>query len=366
MNMVHGIRMVALTTRHWRTAFLGAVLGCLLLLPFAMAQQSLLPAPSSQFQFAGTFVSGRTFPTASGGYLISFPRTATLGHPTSISLDSPTLGHRVVPFAIQGADKTVLTSVAVDESGALILAGFYTTPIGALPESIRNSYAAVSHNFYATVSITTGDVLTTTDLGGYLPERVCSTSEGSIWFLGQVLWEEGPGATYSLVRRYSSTGNLLGAFLPRNAIPAASLNFSPGGKVFGRSGNPAALSCGTSSVGVFLGSPVLSWTEIQVSSSAVQQWVLQPMQGTTFAGLVLLSPQRVYAGFQRGSSAAQLYNLSLTRSGGQWIPVTSAATSAVSAGTPLGRDGSSLVYVTGAAPAASLPTEPPKVYWVTP
>ena len=67
----------------------------------------------------------------------------------------------------------------------------------------------------------TGVATRVIDTGKYRPSGVCFAPDHTVWAIGWQEKKEPEGdATYSLLRRYSRDGTLLGEFLPRNSLPA--------------------------------------------------------------------------------------------------------------------------------------------------
>jgi hypothetical protein len=214
-----------------------------------------------------------------------------------------------------------------------------------------------------------GKIAYLNDLNGYTPERVCSAADGSIWTIGQQWQEESSGQTYNLVRRYGSDGTLKGTYVPRPILPGIALNFHPRGNVFGNSVNNARLSCGTESVGVYLGAPLLVWFEISLNATTAQQWKVLPLKLVTMTGLELVSSKSVYGSFvtgpenANGAGVRQIYKLTLAGNGiATWTPIPGATSVTGGPATLVGRDGTSLVHLMG----SQRPATNPVLNWSTP
>lgn len=334
--------------------------------PFKAFSQSAgvsLSMPSQTVVFPNAFDTGKSFPTVSNGFLISFTRE--MASPGGILLTNIGTSKEVSPgFWLSEASKILLYDAAVTpDKQFLLLAGTYTPSAGGADVP-----------FIATQNLASGKSSVVNPTGDYVPVRVCGTSDGTIWSLGQTQAEilhievtQQP--EYAMVRNYSLNGSLRGSFVPRSSQGTLPINLLPLGRAFGNkigtNITPAKLSCGDTSVGVFVGFPVHSWSEIDTRSKIVQQWQLKPLPHSTMTGLVLLGGNTVYASF--ATAAPQGRTLSLSRltlspdHSGEWTQVADNGAADKHFSVLLGRDGPALVYLRGKRGPTNT-----TLYWSTP
>ncbi len=322
-----------------------------------------LPMPSQTAALPAPFDAEKSFPSVSNGFLVSFTRELT--SPGNVDLrDLSTLKGRTPPFWLSAASKISLYDAAVtSDKRSLVLAGTYTPSAGGSDV-----------HFIAIQDLSTGKASLIKPAGDYVPLRVCAASDGTIWTLGQTQAEAqhievSPLPDYEMVRSYSLDGTMQGSFVPRSSQGTAPLNLQPFGRAFGsrletQQLNAARLSCGDRSVGVFIGRPVNSWTEINLSGKTVQRWTIQPVPGATITGLALLGGNTVYASFSaRGAnrSVLSLHRLSLSGDRGEWVQVADRGPADKTFAVLLGRDGSALVHLRGVRTPNNT-----TLYWSTP
>lgn len=323
-----------------------------------------LPKASKSVAFPNSFNTDKAFPSVSNGFLVSYSREITA--PAAIVLDDIGSGREVTPsFWIPAASKISLHDAAVTaDRRSLVLVGSYLPIAGG---------AEVP--FIAMQGLAGGQTSLIKPDGDYVPVRVCAANNGTLWTLGQTEAEVLhlqvlPLPDYQMVRSYSLDGTLQNGFVPRSSQGAGSLALLPLGRSYGtRSGhdlNPAKLSCGDSSVGLFIGSPVYSWSEIDLKSNTLQTWTVPPVSHGSITGLTLLGSNNVYASFAVTSANTRLltlFRLSFNSDhSGSWVQVAdNGGTEQKGFGVLLGRDGSSLVYLRG----ARTPTNA-TLYWSTP
>jgi hypothetical protein len=319
---------------------------------------------------------GRTFPIVSHGYLLSHARTIHQAGARSIFLTALATGLETsLPFWLPGAARIRVESADVTPAGQVLVAGSYQ----------RSAAEDDGVNFVARVD-RRGHVLAVHDLGGYTPERICAAEDGTYWTLGQewalerqVAQREVQGG-YALLRHYAASGVPKAQYFPRSSLPVGRvLNYhthAPGAQW-------AFLRCGDASVGAYLGSGRASflWTEVSPQTGETQHWRVHNLVGARITGLVLLAEHTAYASF----GPAGVYRLEPAsprpagrhRVGAFWpVPTQPArwaplASDAADAGAPhgiaeasilLGRDGASLVHLSG----TRSPRSEPVLHWSDP
>jgi len=328
----------------------------------------ILAAPWQQKALPNTFGPRglrRTFPTLSNGYLLSYARTVESGKSHSIFLTALNSGKEtVLPFWLPAAASIRLEAGTVNARGEVLLAGTYTL-------ARANVRSNVEVNFISRLD-QRGRVLSTTNLGDYTAERICTTNNGSLWTLGQVwplenkLSSPQEQSSYALLREYNAAGTLKRSFLPRSALPSGEvLNYRA--RVPGA--NWAFLRCGDASVAAYVGRKTgfYLWTEVNTATGQTTSLSVRNPSGGTMTGLALLGEHTAYASFRPGG----LYQLQSAPSRpARWIPVPVNASDAAGAAAAkesraallLGRDGPNLVHLNG--PQA--PRQHPVLYWSTP
>jgi len=338
-------RCVLLLSRQCTSAiwiFAGVGLG--------FGQTLQLPSPEKELTVAGAFVSQRTFPITSNGYLISFSRVSSDNANQIVLYSLSTGAQQQIAFSLKNSSATTIIDAAVLSPSNVLVVGTYVA-----------STDGTQQNFVSEVDFS-GTVQTTFMLGVYTPERVCAASDGTLWTLGQQLADEGgPYLSYDMLRNYQVDGSLVRSYLPRGALPNVMLDLHPAGSVFGQEVDRAFLACGESSVGVYIANPARIWLEIDMATGKSQQWTVKTLAGSIPTGLTLTSAGTVYASFFFGKQAnRKLYNLSLGSSNpAVWEEVTDPSNLFA---TILGRDGAAIVYIRGSeAPALN-----PIINWSTP
>lgn len=341
-------------SRNYARPGLSVILAFALLLGLAGSAFSqptfILPAASQKTAFPGAFEKERSFPTVSNGFLISFvreinaPGGVVLNNLNTTKISSPL-------FWLPGASKITLQDAGVSpDRRLLLLTGMYTPQIQG--DDVP---------FIAAQELSTGKVSVINPAGDFVPVRVCATADNTIWALGQTQAEiqhveVTPQPEYGMVRNYALDGTLRNSFVPRSSQGTLPINLLPLGRAFGRrlgtNITPAKLSCGDRSVGIFVGFPVHSWSEIDLTSKTVQQWKLKALPNTAMTGLTLLGTNTVYASFAaraaNGKPVLTFSKLTLAPNhSGEWLPVVDKSPPGETASVLLGRDGTSLVYLRG-------------------
>src|ERR1700733_6501518 len=268
-----------------------------------------------QKSLPGGFSQMRTVPVVTNGYLLSFVRVAQSA-PKDVFLMSLADGSQK-NVAVQA--KGVLTDVGMTMGGNVVFA--------SLSASVSVDASSSAGPFNASVggvgglvgsADSSGNTMFLTDTGVYSPFRVCSSSDGSVWTLGQVLGNEPnpaaiQGDTTNLIRRYTIGGTLRSSYVPRNSLPAQPMNLAPSGSTFGKTVTGAFLSCGDTSAGAYIGRPFNTWIEVDYSTGQAQSWSVVPVPIKTgrLDGLVLLGTNKVYASFLMADGSNGLFQLIL-------------------------------------------------------
>jgi hypothetical protein len=286
-------------------------------------------------------------PKIERGYLLSFREVNHGPTEDTIHWDSLTApGQGAIPFWFEGAAGVWMNDVGVTADGEFLVAGV-----------VRHARQSPVNNFLAWVD-PTGAVLKVMDLGSYEAERVCGTSDGNVWTLGQ---DWGAQSTYDMLRKYSSAGDLQASYLGRTSLSVVAFDLSvymhSQGETYPHGLPPGMvyLRCGEESVGAYIG-PAATWFQVQLADGSTQRWVVKrPMAPTGMTGMALTAANEVYASFKGkitgGNSAnppAYQYGLYVLDLHGP-TPVWDAVPGSVgSSGQPFGKlvggDGQSLVY----------------------
>jgi len=331
----------------WAGIFLSTVM--------ALAQ---MPLPDPWHETGLRHVQLESFPAFDHGYLVSFRRWTTNRAKTNLLLHSFATGeNHQIAFWPEGISDLWIGDVAVTSNQHVIVAGSFFR----LGDSTQR-------NFFAELDLG-GHVISQVDLGDYEPERVCAFNDGTLWALGQVWSAESRHASYPLLRNYSVDGQLLSSHLERRYLASPDLNLA-NRTHFGRRAHFAVLSCGTESVGAYIG-PTRTWVEVEPHRGAEEVWQLPPPPLPRITGLALLGSHIVYASFKNDAfSAKRMQGLYILRFGLgteiAWdaIPGTvSMEPTKDSFWALLGHDGSSLVYLRN---RAEDPSEMPVFFWSKP
>jgi hypothetical protein len=307
--------------------------------------RALGAAPGANTLAVGSiFSTSTTFPEVSNGYLFAYNRTAIPGKTAGVVLMSLSDGAtRTIHFSLPDIVRLSIEDVTVTGENLLLVAGSYLAAGGS------------GHAFVSEVQLDSGNVLTTFDMGNYIPDRICAADDASFWTLGQ---QPGSANDYDIVHHYASNGTLLQGYIPRGDLPSGNYSFNSPGTAFGMNVFPARLSCSSSGlVGVYLGGVFYEISE----SGNVQHWQIANAKGTRVAVLSVVSAAAVYVGLVSNSTSAPLrgvYSLQLASSG----IATPVATGIPAPSTLVGRDGESILYIVGAQPA----TSNQMLYWMTP
>jgi hypothetical protein len=319
------------------------------LAPLGMAQTQTLDPSWQKQAFPDDFSRSRTFPSIQNGNLVSFSRTGTSDKPNSVVITSLDNGHsRQVPVNITAGSVDVLLDAGLTPSGDVLLGG-QSAPAGGAPSGFLSK---MDQN---------GKLISTVNTGSFMPARVCAMDGGSVWTLGQTPEAESTGGgTGPLLRNYDDKGKLRGAYLERSALGQKPLVLYPAGTTFGTEVTRAYLSCGDKSVGVYVGAPFNTWTEVDAKSGVAQQMKVTPLAGARMTGMVILKKGATYGSFQvkAGSGDTGLYQLTPGPSGtAKWVAVTDVAKNQGS-GTftvLMGRHGDSIVHLRGHQPVTKNP-----------
>jgi hypothetical protein len=268
-----------------------------------LGQTVILPAAWQHKSFPNAFVPHqRTFPRISNGFLWSRLNELTKAEPDSIVLEpidgGP--GHSI-SFWIPGASKIWLEDAAITQDRKIIVVGSFER----LGDSTQN-------NFVSQLDFQ-GRVLSMSSLGEYEPERVCSTSDGTVWMIGQVWMAEMQRTSYAILRNYSTKGELLGSYLQRNVLPATDLNLSARLDGEGSAHGRVFLACGAKFVAAYIGT-ARTWTEVSIPDHAAHAWQVRSPSAKSamkITGLAVVGEHGVYASFEPSSSGSNLPKWSL-------------------------------------------------------
>jgi hypothetical protein len=329
----------------------GSICATMFVLTRAQATSpATLPAPWKQLPLPA-FTMARAFPIISNGRLLSFPRTLAMDGSTVITLwDLSSGGSSQLALSAPSLSRITVHAMAITAAQTLLVAGSYEENQDS---SIRNGLLSFDM---------LGHLLAFVDLGGYTPQRMCTSQDGSIWLVGQAWNQElsANGGAYSLLQHYASDMTLESSYLPRTGLPSArTIDLNPPGRVFGHDGTVGFLSCGVSSVGFFLGTPFSLWTEVS-SGGIVKQLQLSHMPGSSMTGLLLAQPATVYATFAIASHQ-RLYTLVPTSStNASWEPMGTYNPDTAQRIHIIGEDQNSVVYITGSVSPPGLSTT---LYW---
>jgi len=282
-------------------------------------------------------------PRVGNGYLWSFQHVISDSRNSTILVSSVASNERVqLPFWISGASVIRIEDVAVTPGHTVLIAGTFE----------RSSDPSERH--FVTEMDLSGKTLATFDLGEYEPERVCGTQDGTVWTLGQIWSSENSGGSYSLLRHYSVSGELVRSYVERRDLPAKALDL--GGR-FRQTGPPLVpgrtfLRCGEDTVGVYIG-PALTWIQVGTGDGEAKMSRVSPPSPTVaMSGLALLG-STVYASFRGvipGDSTKALYMLKFSPGGKSiWdlVRVKNASDKATGFQRLVGSDGPSLVELVG-------------------
>jgi hypothetical protein len=337
------------------------------------ANSSALPQAWQEKTVPQAFSAGNTLPRVDRGYVLSFRTKTTNGNHSNIIVHSLATGEqREITLWIDGASEIRLEDVAISPTGETLVAGSHTR---AGDPTLTNFVAEIDK---------TGNLVKLHDLGSYRPKRVCAADDGSFWSMGLSMGgEAADGFGERLLRQYSPDGQLLNAYLPSKKFPVLSR------EDYKRSA--VTLSCGDESVGLYIARPA-RWIEVDLKSSVVHKWRVQPTPEGRVTGLVLRGSHEVYATFvarsvgsDAGSAVSSTaYKLQVpldhsrvsstgettafdqlqsdTRPKATWQPLTAGSGGLTSANRFLvGRDDRSLIYLGGRVQGAA-----PTFYWVRP
>jgi hypothetical protein len=316
------------------------------------AQVTVLEAPWTQKVLVDTFSPDRSFPQIRDGYLLTFRRAFSEAHDAILLTSLGGDDSKAVSFRLNGASRVWIDDVTVSSRRSILVAGAY----------IRVDSAS-EHRFIAQLDLA-GNVVSTVDLGPYEAERICATSDGTIWTFGQEWSAEAKGKSYEMLRNYSVDGQVLRSYLPRTDIVLPPVNLSNRFHQMGMRRGRTFLRCGTKSIGAYV-APAGIWYEVKLSDDIGQSWSVAGQSGGEFSlvrgkcaacivsGFALLGEHEVYASFdsveqKKEVFARGLFRLHLGPDGNaNWDPVqgTRAPDAIHSVARLLGSDGASLVYL---------------------
>jgi hypothetical protein len=231
----------------------------------------------------------RTFPIISNGYLVSFrPRIVHPVPSDSIHLDDLATGvSRDIALSAGDGYPGWVNDVVVTPKPkqSVLVAG-----------SVGESKDPTNTNFLEILDIT-GRKISSIQLGSYEPYRICATADGTFWSLGTDLKAEEAGKSYDVVRNYDSAGRLIGAYLSRQTIPVALLNWSRGAQDSDAPAGVTALQCDQSKVGIYVG-PAKTWYQISLADHRLASWRIKlPGGRVVFTGLGFVKNE-IYASYR--------------------------------------------------------------------
>jgi len=284
------------------------------------------------------------------GYLVSFSRQEGAVTLTSLAERKDIQ----VAVTIHGVAPDLITGAALLGPNRLAITGVY------------NVHSGGAAGFLAYTDLK-GQVLTLTDLGVVVPQRVCATEDGTTWILGQdmvkegILWSHGndagkagPTSDYDMLRAYGPDGKLSQSQLKRSSLAFDSKLF------VNLAGGTSALACGNESIGVYITDterPV--WYELRRSNNTSQQWTVKenpdagrlsglalPFSATAYASFTFARTDRANSGMLSGMYRLQLGSNSVA----QWVAVVTRPENS-NAPIPgfklLGNRGDRLIFVDG-------------------
>jgi hypothetical protein len=246
-----------------------------------------LPGPWQQKVVSIPPFPGHTLPKIDHGYIL-FARWIIVDGLQHDALYLKSLAdgteHRL-SFWLHGASIIWVNDLTITSDGELFVVGSFSrlrdgTPINFMAQLDR-----------------TGSTHATIDMGTYEPELACVTSDRSVWTLGQDWSAERSDISYQLLRNYSSTGRLLGSYLPSDSLPPVRLNFSTRLHRLGGSPGRVFLQCGDESVGAYI-EAARTWAEIDLANRTAQMWQISHPSFGYVTGFALLGKHQVYCSFK--------------------------------------------------------------------
>lgn len=266
------------------------------------AQQGTLPTPWKELRFPVAIdPPAYSFTKLESSYLWKVRRTLTTKEQEDdvIELRSLVDGSQTfVPFWLKGAKTIWIEDATLTNDLTVLLVGSFSTPEAI---GVANSSKTAKTSFVVGIDVQ-GRTMFDLNVGSYEPSQICAAGDGNIWVLGQDVIAEATGNPYSLLRKYSTTGKLLGFYLNRGEIHSPALVLSTrrqqeaGVEAFRM--NRVLLRCGEQSVGVYLGVSQ-TWTEVRLRDGYTQTWNLTlPAPRALMTGLSLMSEHVVYASFR--------------------------------------------------------------------
>jgi hypothetical protein len=243
------------------------------------------------------------FPVVTPGGVLSFKSFAAPSGALTLTLSQPS-ATQVINLHSSASAGSVLYAADLVSSSSLVVVG-----------TSSSSPGAAEQNFLETVNFA-GQVQAIGNLGAYTAMRVCVAPDSSYWTMGQELGNEHTGGSdYNILRHYSASGLLLGGFINRASLPTGPvIDLSPPSDSLGRGQSSAYLTCGLSSVGVYIGAPVGTWFELGYNAGNP---IAHPLAvEKQINSIVLLSPGLVYAVPQEAAvSSTNLYRLTVAADG---------------------------------------------------
>jgi hypothetical protein len=262
--------------------FRSIVLLAILSLPAWSASGPVLEASSQA-------IIGRTMPGFYNGFLYA----CVPDH--IVTLFAPD-GHEVLTLPIQGRGngKVSVESVAIDSDGTLAVAWADSPSAGI---DIRDSL---------------GNLVRSIDTGKYLPMHL-SFGDHSLWAFGFQLdadraWGV-PAKDYQTVRKYSTDGKQIGAYLPRSLFP-------PGLQPAEERWQERRITVTNDRVGVVADSGNVGtqreWVELGLNGDLLGRWKLDP---STSGGVAFTSDNHVYVHrFDRAAKSWRVFRLNREKS----------------------------------------------------
>ncbi len=244
------------------------------------------PANGPVREASAPAIVGRLMPGFYDGYLYSAePRNV-------LTLFAPD-GHQLfsLPIAGHGNGQVAVESAAVDTDGTLAVA-WRDTPNAGI--DIRDL---------------SGTLLRSIDTGRYVPAHISFGPDHSLWALGHQRDATRPiypdQQDYPIVRKYSSDGKEIGAYVPSSLFPAG---LPPGDSEW----QSRRITVTTDRVGIEVLSGKTSnqreWVELDLNGTVRGRWKLDPQN--EFPGVVLTNDDQAYVHrYNRQAKEGQVFRL---------------------------------------------------------
>jgi len=156
-------------------------------------------ADSHDVYYQGNLTPLNIMPTFEKGYLAVYD----IDHQIALYTHDGSLLYRVTA-QVDGASFTHISNAAVDENGTLAVAVDFRMPTAAAPSGGILTFDP------------TGAQIGLINTGGYLPTQVSFGPDHSTWAIGY--YRPSKPDDYFVLRNYSSTGELIGGYLPRSSF----------------------------------------------------------------------------------------------------------------------------------------------------